>query len=115
MYDKIIEDTSTFANALNYVPADTGTLVLDDENCMRADGWEYDVNIMMIGNIITRPYSHSDAAFLTREPNETSDFQTHGKCFQSSTYPAVGVAVDFIVKDGFIVSVKHAMAVMGCK
>jgi hypothetical protein len=96
--------------------ANTRTLVFDDPTCMVAGGIDGDINRMMIGNIITRPYAQSDARFMTRpgEFRSSSALQTRGYCIQSAQYPNIGVVVDFIVDAGHIVSVKHAIAVQGC-
>ncbi len=98
------------------IPANTGTLVFDVPTCMSTEGLSEDVNKMMIANFITRPYSHSDAAFQTRvsEFRNSSALQTRGVCIQSATYPTIGVVAEFQSEDGFIVSVKHAMSVQGC-
>ena len=102
---------------LHSASANTRTLVFDDPKCMSAEGFDLKVNIMMIGNIITKPYSHSDASFQTKydDLRPSSPLQVRGVCIQSRTYPAVGVAVEFQVSSGSIVSVKHATAIQGCK
>ena len=98
------------------ITANTATLVFDDPKCMSAEGWEADVNIMMINNFIAYPYSHRDAAFMSRpeELREGGLFQIRGKCIQSAKYALVAVAVDYIVEGRFIVAVKHSQT-LECK
>ncbi|PIE06931.1 MAG: hypothetical protein CSA74_09805 [Rhodobacterales bacterium] len=101
---------------LHSIKANTRTLTFDDPECMVGTGLEFEINAKMIGNIITKPYSHDDARWQTNfeDLRDTSAMQVRGKCIQSATYPNVGVVVEFQVKDGFIRSVKHAPAAGEC-
>lgn len=94
----------------------THTLIFDDPECMADNGLGLGINKMMINNIITRPYSHDDAAFQTRAEGlfAGSLFQTKGQCIQSRTYGSVGVMVDYLVENSSIIKVVHAMGIDGC-
>ena len=74
------------------------------------------VNRMMIANFVTKPYSHTDAKFMTRlEDHKRSSFlQVRGACIQSATYSIIGVVIEYQIKKDHIVGAKHAMAVEGC-
>lgn len=112
-FTQITSKESYFHN----IPGNTGNLVFDDPTCMAADDLSMGVNQMMISNFIVRPYSHDDAMFQTR-PGEffsSSDLQVRGICIQSATYPGIGVVAEFQVREGFILGVKHAWALQGCK
>ncbi|AKJ93876.1 hypothetical protein TVD_00195 [Thioalkalivibrio versutus] len=75
-----------------------------------------DTNLMMINNIISRWYSHRDADFKTRadELYPGSMMQKRGYCIQSNKYPAIGITVDYEIRDASIVRVKHGSSVQGC-
>jgi hypothetical protein len=94
----------------------TGTIVFDDPQCMKDSGIGLDTNKMMINNIISRWYGQPDAKFKTRasELYAGSMLQTRGRCMQSSTYKALGIAVDYTVKSNSITQVKHSSTVQGC-
>ena len=72
---------------------------------------------MMINNVISRWYSHPDARFGTRvaEMHKGSLLQKRGRCMQSATYPAVGIAVDYSIKNKSITGVVHGSTIQGCK
>lgn len=93
------------------------TIRFDDPTCMSPSGAGQEVNKMMINNILSGWYSHTDASFMTRvsEMFPTSMFQQRGQCIQSKTYPAIGIVVDYVMKDGNIVAVHHGGAIQGCK
>ena len=95
----------------------TGTITFDDTACMSDSGVGLDTNKMMINNVIARWYSHSDAAFKTKASQlyPTSLLQKKGKCMQSGKYPAVGITVDYQVKNDSITGVIHGASVQGCK
>lgn len=102
---------------LHSIPANTGNLVFDNENCMNATDVALLVNQSMIAGFITRGYSHADAAFQTKigQFKSSSSLQVRGICIQSAKYPIVGVVAEFQIKGDHIVGVKHAMSVQGCK
>ena len=93
-----------------------GIITFDDPTCMSDSGLGLDVNKMMINNIISRWYSHSDANFQTRvsEMFNGSLLQKKGKCIQSKTYPDMGITVDYLIKDNSIAGVIHGSSVQGC-
>lgn len=86
-------------------------------SCMKDSGLGLGINKMMINNIVTKPYSHSDANFKTKEDElrTGSTFQKRGVCIQSSTYSQIGVVIEYRIKRNSIVSVAHASAIAGCK
>ena len=92
-----------------------GRIFFDDSQCMKDSGIGLDTNKMMINNVISKWYSHSDADFDTKNPYKTSLYQTKGQCIQSRTYPAIGIAVDYLIRDNSIVMVFHGPTVQGCK
>lgn len=94
-----------------------GTITFDDPRCMAESEVGLDVNKMMINNVVSRWYSHSDAAFRTRasELFPGSTMQKKGLCIQSSKYPAIGITIDYEIVDASIVRVRHGSAVQGCE
>jgi hypothetical protein len=94
----------------------TGAITFDNPTCMSESDVGLDVNKMMINNVISRWYSHSDAAFQTRvsELYPGSMMQKKGSCIQSQKYPAIGIAIDYEIRNGSIVSVRHSSSVQGC-
>jgi hypothetical protein len=109
--------TTDKRSRLHSLEANTQRLVFDDPTCVKASGWEFEFNAEMIGNFISRGYSHSDAAFKTEYSDRmpTSSFQVRGWCIQSATYPIIGIAIEFVAENDSIVEVWHASTVMGCK
>ena len=97
--------------------ATVGTIRFDDATCMSDSGIGLETNMMMINNVISRWYSHSDAKFMTRasELFNGSLFQKRGQCMQSKTYSAVGIVVEYLIEGDSIVSVLHGPSVQGCK
>jgi len=93
-----------------------GMLIFDNPSCMAGSGFEMDVNKMMINNIISRWYSHSDAQFKTRvrEMYKSSLLQKKGQCLQSSKYPVMGITIDYLIEKGSIKGVIHGGSVSGC-
>ncbi len=83
---------------------------------MSDNGLGLDVNKMMINNIISKWYSHSDADFQTRvsEMFNGSPLQKKGKCIQSKKYPIIGITVDYLIKGNSITGVIHGSSVQGC-
>lgn len=71
---------------------------------------------MMINNLISKWYSHSDARFKTHATDlyPTSAMQIKGYCMQSTTYPMVGVLIDYEIKNNSIVKVVHSSSVGEC-
>ena len=117
-YKQIEKKSSYFSDG--GLKGNIGILTFDKPNCMSNDsnGLEQMVNIMMINQMISNWYSHSDAKFQTRE-NElysSSHFQKKGRCMQSKTYSNIGVSVDYITNSkGSIKQVYHGAAALGCK
>lgn len=94
-----------------------GTITFDNPQCMKDTGIGLDTNKMMINNVVSRWYSHSDADFKTK-PNEmfpSSMMQKKGFCIQSGKYPAIGITIDYEVNKSSIVRVRHGSALQGCK
>jgi len=93
-----------------------GILTFDNPDCMSGSGFEMDVNKMMVNNIISRWYSHSDAKFKTRVPEmyNSSPGQVKGQCVQSSKYPIIGITVDYIMSNNSISKVIHGSSIQGC-
>ena len=93
-----------------------GIMTFDDPQCMSDSGVGLDTNMMMINNIISRWYSQPDARFRTRVPEmrKGSLLQKKGRCIQSATYPAVGIAVDYLIRNKSITAVIHGSTVQGC-
>ena len=84
---------------------------------MSDNGLSLDINKMMINNIISYWYSHSDAKFQTHvsEMFNGSLMQKKGKCIQSKTYPLIGVMVDYFIENNSITGVIHGSSIQGCK
>ena len=95
------------------LPGRMGILAFDDPRCMSAS----DINKMRVNNVITRWYSHPDAAFKTRVQDlyPTSMMQKRGLCIQSTKYPGIGVTVDYEIQGNSIVRVRHGGSVQGCQ
>jgi len=97
-----------------------GIITFDDPSCMSGkDLGEagLGINKMMINNVISKWYSHSDSGFMTKESElfSGSMMQKKGKCIYSKTYPkVVGIAVDYHIRNKFIHSVTHGASLMGC-
>jgi hypothetical protein len=110
---EIVENHKYFHGSL---PGNHGIITFDEPSCMSDSGIGLDTNKMMINNIISRWYSHSDAKFQTRvsEMFNGSMMQKKGRCIQSKTYSAIGITVDYIVKNNSITSVIHGSSVQGC-
>lgn len=97
--------------------ATVGTIGFDDATCMSDSGIGLETNMMMINNVISRWYSHSDAKFMTRasELFKGSMLQERGQCIQSKTYSAVGIVVDYQITGDSIVGVVHGPSLQGCE
>ncbi|MFW2440925.1 MAG: hypothetical protein ACN4GR_16335 [Arenicellales bacterium] len=93
-----------------------GVITFDDPACMSDSGVGLLVNKMMINNILSKWYSHSDAKFLTRESEmySGSALQKKGQCIQSATYPAIGITVDYQITNNSITGVIHGSSIQGC-
>jgi len=93
-----------------------GVLIFDSPSCMVGSGFDVDINKMMINNIISRWYSHSDAKFKThaREMYKSSPLQQKGRCIQSSKYPIMGITIDYLIENGSIKEVIHGGSLSGC-
>jgi hypothetical protein len=95
------------------LPGRMGILTFDDPRCMSVS----DVNKMRINHVITRWYSHPDAAFKTRVQDlyPTSMMQKRGVCIQSGKYPIIGVTIDYEIQGNSIVRVRHGNSIQGCQ
>lgn len=93
-----------------------GTIDFDDPMCMSESDFGLRINKMLINNIISRWYSHSDAAFKTKakELYPSSPLQKKGQCIQSGKYPVIGITVDYEIHNSSIVRVRHGSSVQGC-
>jgi hypothetical protein len=91
-------------------------IVFDEKTCMGDSGLGLDVNKMMINNIVSKWYSHSDAKFATRasEMYSGSLMQEKGECIQSKTYPMIGITVDYLIDNESITGVVHGASIQGC-
>lgn len=94
-----------------------GIITFDNPQCMSGKGVAMDTNKMMINILISQWYSHSDAKFRTRttELFKSSALQKKGQCIQSQTYPAIGITVDYFIKDDSITGAIHGQSIQGCK
>jgi hypothetical protein len=92
-------------------------MTFDDPSCMSDSSLGLDVNKIMINNMITRKYSHSDVKFMTRvgDMRSGSTLQVKGQCIQSETYPMIGVTVDYLIEKSSIKQVVHGSSAGGCK
>jgi hypothetical protein len=113
-YTQVVKENSTYFHGS--LMGINGIITFDNPACMSDSGLGLDVNKMMINNIISRWYSHSDADFRTRvsEMFNGSALQKKGKCIQSMKYPVVGITVDYFIKDNSITGVIHGSSVQGC-
>lgn len=105
------DDTRLFKT----LTANTSVLAFDEPGCMWGDAARLDINKTMINNVISRWYSHSDAAFMTRarDLRPARPEQARGVCIQSEKYPMIGIAVEY-VGEGTIEQVYHTAQVVGC-
>jgi hypothetical protein len=112
-HQEVVEGSHYFHDG---VTANIGVLSFDDQTCMKTSELGQTVNKMMINNVISRWYSHSDASFQTRESElfPTSLLQKRGQCIQSKKYPAIGIVVDYEGSRDSIVRVRHGMSAQGC-
>ncbi len=113
-YTQVVkEDYTYFHGSLKEID---GIITFDNPTCMSDSGIGLDTNKMMINNIISRWYSHSDANFQTRvsEMYNGSLMQKKGECIQSKTYSGIGITVDYFVKNNSITGVIHGSSVQGC-
>ena len=108
---RVIDESTHFHGTMT---STIGEIVFDDAKCMSDTGMGMDLNQMMINNIISRWYSHSDANFDTRNLYKSSMAQKKGQCIQSKTYPIIGITVEYIVTNGSIVKVLHGPSLQGC-
>ena len=96
--------------------ANTRILTFDKPDCMSNAEFGDFVNIHQINNIISKLYSHNDAAWMSEKEQLRSGslWQKQGQCIQSRQYPNIGIVVFYHVKKNSIVAVSHAMAISGC-
>ena len=113
-YTQVVKENNTYFHGS--VKETDGIITFDDPACMSDSGLGLDINKMMINNVISRWYSHSDANFQTRvsEMHKGSLMQKKGKCIQSKTYPIIGITVDYFVKNDSITGVIHGSSIQGC-
>lgn len=113
-YSQVVRENNTYFHGT--LKGTNGILTFDDPTCMTDSGVGLGVNKMMINNIISRWYSHSDAAFQTLEEElfDGSMLQTKGKCIQSATYAIIGIVVDYFIEGTSITGVIHGSSVQGC-
>lgn len=93
-----------------------GVMTFDDPDCMSDKGLGLDANKMVINNVISRWYSHSDANFKTH-PSELysgSRLQIKGQCMQSETYSIIGILLDYKIENDSITQVVHGSSVGAC-
>ena len=92
-------------------------MTFDEDDCMSyKDDFQLAVNEQQINNIISRWYSHPDAAFMTNpgKLKAPSGLQTTGWCMQSTKYPLIAITIDYISNDGAITEVMHGQGLQ-CK
>lgn len=113
-YTQVVKENNTYFHGS--LKGTNGIITFDNPTCMADNGLGLDVNKMMINNIISRWYSHSDANFQTRvsEMHNGSLMQKKGKCIQSKKYPIIGITVDYFVENNSITGVIHGSSVQGC-
>jgi len=113
-YTQVVKESNTYF--YDSLKGTNGIITFDNPTCMSDNGLGLDANKMMINNIISRWYSHSDADFQTRasEMFNSSPLQKKGKCIQSKKYPMIGITVDYIIKGNSITGVIHGSSVQGC-
>lgn len=93
-----------------------GVITFDEPDCMVNSGLGLDGNKMMVNNLVSKWYSHDDANFKTHAYDlyPTSRLQIKGQCMQSSTYPIIGVLLDYYVSNDSITKVVHGSSMGGC-
>ncbi len=113
-YTQVVKEGNTYF--YDSLKGTDGIITFDNPTCMSDNGLGLDVNKMMINNIISKWYSHSDADFQTRvsEMFNGSPLQKKGKCIQSKKYPIIGITVDYLIKGNSITGVIHGSSVQGC-
>lgn len=113
-YTQVVKENNTYFHGT--LKGTNGIITFDNPTCMSASELGLNGNKMMINNIISRWYSHSDADFQTRvvEMYKGSALQKKGKCIQSKKYPIIGITVDYFIKGNSITGVIHGSSVQGC-
>ena len=113
-YKQVVRENNTYFHGS--LKGTNGIITFDSPNCMSDSGLGLDINKMMINNIISKWYSHSDAGFQTRasEMFKGSALQKKGKCIQSKKYPIVGITVDYFIKGNSITGAIHGSSIQGC-
>jgi len=106
---RIKENNSYFHKSMK---GTNGIIKFKNPSCMPNNS----TNKMMINNVISRWYSHSDANFQTRvsELYDGSMMQIKGKCIQSKKYPIIGITVDYFIENDNITGVIHGSSIQGC-
>ena len=72
------------------------------------------INRMMITNVIKRWYGVDDCKFK-KKPGNKCVFQKKGVCFQSENYELIAFMVDYVIENGQITKVYHAVGIAPCK
>lgn len=115
-YTQVVKKNNTYFHGS--LKGANGILTFDSPTCMSDSGTGLGLNLnaMMINNIISRWYSHSDADFQTHasEMFNGSLLQKKGRCIQSRKYPIIGITVDYFITDKNITGVIHGHSIQGC-
>jgi hypothetical protein len=116
-YTQKVDNNSKHFHQSEDLVGTVGIITFDDSGCMSDSGGGLGANKMMINNVISRWYSHSDANFGTRDQElySTSALQKVGKCMQSATYPIIGITVDYVEQENSISKVYHGSSIGGCE
>ena len=116
LYTQVVKKSNTYFHVS--AKGTNGIITFDNPTCMSDSdtGLGLDLNKMMINNIISRWYSHSDADFqtLVSEMFNGSVLQIKGKCIQSKKYPIIGITVDYFITGNSITGVIHGSSIQGC-
>lgn len=107
---KVKYDNTYFHESMK---GNNGVITFNSPSCMPNNS----TSKMMINNVISGWYSHSDANFQTRvsELYDRSMLQVKGKCIQSKKYPIIGIMVDYYTEDNKITGLIHGSSIQGCK
>ena len=113
-FAQVIKENNTYFH--DSLKDTNGIITFDNPTCMTGIGFDLDINKMMINNIVSKWYSHSDANFQNRvtEMYSGSALQKKGQCIQSKKYPLIGITIDYFIKDNSITGVIHGSSVQGC-
>lgn len=109
---KIIPDALHFHG--DAISTTIGEMTFDDPTCMKDAGDGPDANKVAINRLLATWYSHPDADFDSENLYKSSLYQEVGVCMQARSYAAIGIAIDYVVEDGYIVRVFHGPTLEGC-